>query len=96
MHMDKLIKISTSSIVFRKFRKHYKDKAAKIEISEKPDKKYKIYNPKSKKWFHFGSTQEDYTKHKDTLRLIHFRLRNVKWSTQDLYTPGYASYWLLW
>ena len=31
-----------------------------------------IYDPNIKKWFHFGSTMEDYTRHGDTKRQIIF------------------------
>ena len=55
-----------------------------------------IYDPNIKKWFHFGSTMSDYTRHGDTKRQIIFLRRNKRWAESDIYTPAYASYYLLW
>ena len=55
-----------------------------------------IYDTNIKKWFHFGSTMEDYTKHKDKHRRINFFIRNQKWAEADMYTAAHASYYLLW
>jgi hypothetical protein len=55
-----------------------------------------IYNPENGKWFHFGSTMEDYTKHQDQQRRINFLIRNQRWAEADMYTSAYASYYLLW
>ena len=55
-----------------------------------------IYDPNIKKWFHFGSTMEDYTRHGDKQRQINFLRRNKRWADADIYTPAYASYYLLW
>ena len=55
-----------------------------------------IYNPDKGKWFHFGSTMEDYTKHQDQQRRINFLIRNQRWAEADMYSAAYASYNLLW
>ena len=47
----------------------YLGKTAKICPSDRPEKKYKIYDPKNNKWVNFGQIgYEDYTKHKDKIR----------------------------
>jgi hypothetical protein len=55
-----------------------------------------IYDSNIKKWFHFGSTMEDYTRHGDTKRQINFLRRNKRWADADIYSSAYASYTLLW
>ena len=55
-----------------------------------------IWDPDKEKWFHFGSTMEDYTFHRDLQRQIIFLRRNKRWAYADIYTPTYASYSLLW
>jgi ribosomal silencing factor RsfS len=66
MKINDLKKLSNPEIVFEKFRKYKGNDNATIEISNKPDKKYKvIYNGRST---HFGSTMEDYTKHGNKAR----------------------------
>jgi len=55
-----------------------------------------IYDPEKSKWFHFGSTMTDWTRHGDIQRRMNFLRRNQKWSESDMYTPSYASYNLLW
>ena len=55
-----------------------------------------IYNPENGKWFHFGSTMEDYTKHQDQQRRINFLIRNQRWAERDMYSPAYASNSLIW
>jgi len=55
-----------------------------------------IYDTDKGKWFHFGSTMEDYTRHGDTKRQIIFLKRNKRWADADIYTAAYSSYTLLW
>ena len=55
-----------------------------------------IYDPDKNKWFHFGSTMTDWTRHGDTRRRINFLIRNQKWADADIYSSAYASYYLLW
>jgi hypothetical protein len=55
-----------------------------------------IYDPEKGKWFHFGSTMSDYTKHKDKKRRLNFLIRNAKWADAAIYSAAYASFTLLW
>jgi|LakMenE18May11ns_1017448.scaffolds.fasta_scaffold8491515_1 hypothetical protein len=72
-------------------------KEARIIISPKKDKKYRIYNPLTNKYVDFGYYgMEDYTKHKDKERQRRFKLRNKKWANSEPYTPSFLSYYLLW
>jgi len=95
MKYEDLIKISDPYKVYIKFIETYPCDS-EIKISTRKDKKYMIYNPENGKWFHFGSTMEDYTKHKDQQRRINFLIRNQRWAEADMYSAAYASYTLLW
>ncbi len=89
---------SNPQMVFQKAKMMYGDDV-EIKLSTRKDKKYMLLNPNNNKWVHFGTMKppmEDYTKHKDKIRRDKFRIRNKKWSTQDEYTPGFLSYYLLW
>ena len=55
-----------------------------------------IYNTDKGEWFHFDSTLSDWTRHGDKQRRINFKTRNKRWAESDIYTPAYASYYLLW
>ena len=55
-----------------------------------------IYNPNTCKWFHFGSTMEDFTRHGDSERSERFLTRNNRFKNYSMYTPAYSSYYLLW
>jgi hypothetical protein len=55
-----------------------------------------IYDPDKNKWFHFGSTMSDWTRHGDTKRRLKFKTRNRRWADADIYSSAYASYTLLW
>jgi len=68
-----------------------------LELSTQKNKKYMILNPDTNKWIHFGNINyEDYTKHKDKQRRERFLIRNDKWKYNDIYTPSYLSFYLLW
>ena len=71
MKYEDLVKISDLYTVYTKFKKIYPSDSG-IKISTRKNKKYMIYDPNIKKWFHFGSTMEDYTRHGDTKRQINF------------------------
>jgi len=71
MKYEDLVLISDPYTVNTKFKKIY-PRDSDIKISTRKTKKYMIYDPNIKKWFHFGSTMEDYTKHKDKHRRINF------------------------
>ena len=44
-----------------------------------------IYDTDNGKWFHFGSTMEDYTFHRDLQRRLKFKTRNKRWAESDIY-----------
>jgi len=52
MKYEDLIKISDPYKVYIKFKEIYHCDS-EIRISTRKDKKYMIYNPENKKWFHF-------------------------------------------
>ena len=95
MKYEDLILISDPYTVYTKFKKIYQSDS-EIKISTRKNKKYMIYDPNIKKWFHFGSTIKDYTRHGDTKRQINFLRRNKRWADADIYSSAYASYTLLW
>lgn len=65
--------------------------------SNRKNKKYKVQNPETKEWIHFGDSRyEDYTKHKDEKRRENFRRRNKSWKDAPVFTPRYFSYHFLW
>ena len=83
--------ISNPAKVKANFRKYKGNDDAKLELSEKKDKKYKVIV--DGKTIHFGSTMQDYTKHKDTTRQKSYLARakgitgnwkSNKWSPNNL------------
>ena len=94
MKYEDLMKISDPYTVYTQFKSIYPCDSH-IVISTRNNKKYMIYVPHLDKYIHFGSTMEDYTKHKDTRRRINFLIRNQKWADADIYSAAYASYTLL-
>jgi hypothetical protein len=95
MKYEDLILISNPYTVYTKFKKIYPSDS-EIKISTRKNKKYMIYDIEKNKWFHFGSTMSDYTRHGDTKRRTNFLRRNKKWADADIYSSAYASYNLLW
>ena len=75
MKYEDLVLISDPYTVYTKFKKIYPSDS-EIKISTRKNKKYMIYDPNIKKWFHFGSTMEDYTFHRDLQRRLKFKTRN--------------------
>ena len=72
-------------------------KDARIVLSPRKSKKYRIYNPLTNKYIDFGEMgYEDFTKHKDKERQRRFKLRNAKWADTEPYTSSFLSYYLLW
>jgi hypothetical protein len=54
----------------------YLGKTAKLYPANNPQKKYKIYDSKNKKWVNFGQIgYEDFTKHKDKTRRRNYLTR---------------------
>jgi hypothetical protein len=80
--------------------KKYLGKNVAIELSNKKDKKYMVYNPNTKKWVYFGQIgYEDFTKHKDPKRRENYlkRTANMKGNWKDdKYSPNNLSRNLLW
>lgn len=79
---------------------NYIGKDVIIDISNKHNKKYMIYNPTIEKWIHFGQMgYEDFTYHKDSTRRENYlkRTANIKgdWK-DDKYSPNNLSRNLLW
>lgn len=71
-----------------------------IDVSNRKDKKYMVYNPQSEKWVHFGQMNyEDFTKHNDLNRRNRYlnRAMNIRgdWK-DDKYSPNNLSIHLLW
>lgn len=95
MKYEDLLEISDPYIVYNKFKKIYPPDS-ELRISTRKDKKYMLWNPEKEKWFHFGSTMEDYTYHGDKKRRNNFLRRNQKWADADMYSAAYSSYNLLW
>lgn len=97
MKESELIKISNPSIVKKKFNTYKGSDNATLEISEKPDKKYKVLH--NGKTIHFGSTLEDYTYHKNDTRRQAYLKRSAgikgNWKS-DKYSPNMLSRSLLW
>ena len=93
---EEILKYSNPKTVFLKA-KRLLGKDVEIKLSTRKDKKYMILNPENDKWVHFGQmSYQDYTKHKDKLRREMFINRNHKWAYNDVYTPSYLSFYLLW
>ena len=95
MKYEDLVLISDPYKVYSKFKKIYSCDSD-IKIRTRKNKKYMVYDPNIKKWFHFGSTMEDYTFHRDLQRRLKFKTRNRRWADADIYSSAYASYTLLW
>jgi hypothetical protein len=98
MKEDALVKISNPTTVKRKFAAYAKGDGAKLSISNRPDKKYKVIKPDGTT-VHFGSTLEDYTKHGDDKRRAAYLKRSAgikgNWRS-DKYSPNSLARALLW
>lgn len=71
-----------------------------LSVSERKDKKYKIYDPYKEKWVHFGHIKyQDFTKHKDEERRQRYlkRASHIKGDWKDnIYSPNVLSMLILW
>jgi len=94
MKPDKLKQISNPTEVRRKFNNASYN--GTIAISNRADKKYVYTSNKTNKKIHFGSTMQDFTKHKDKKRLDNFKSRNASWRTAPKESAAHLSYHLLW
>jgi|TARA_B110000285_G_scaffold22754_1_gene21973 hypothetical protein len=88
--------VSNPSKVFQNARKIYGNNV-KIDISDRKNKKYMIFDPHKKKYIHFGDIKySDFTKTQDDEKRRLFRLRNHKWQDSPMYSASHMSYWILW
>jgi hypothetical protein len=80
--------------------KKYLGKDTLIQLSNKKDKKYMVYDPNTEKMIHFGQNgYEDFTKHKDENRRQRYlnRATKIKGNWKDnKYSPNNLSIHLLW
>jgi hypothetical protein len=80
--------------------KKYLGKDTLIQLSNKKDKKYMVYDPNTEKMIHFGQMgYEDFTKHKDENRRQRYlnRATKIKGNWKDnKYSPNNLSIHLLW
>jgi hypothetical protein len=80
--------------------KKYLGKNVYLKFSDKPKKKYMIFNPNTEKWVYFGQMgYEDFTKHGDVKRRYNYlrRATNMKGNWKDnKYSANNLSINLLW
>jgi hypothetical protein len=90
-------KVSNPTVVRSKFAKYKGSDDAKLELSEKKDKKYKVIH--DGKTTHFGSTMADFTVHKDKVKQKSYLARSAgikgNWKN-DKYSPNNLARNLLW
>ena len=95
--VNNINEISNPAKVRANFRKYKGNDSAKLELSEKKDKKYKVIV--DGKTVHFGSTMPDYTKHKDESRRKSYLARSGglpgNWKSNK-YSANNLSMWILW
>ena len=95
--VNNINEISNPAKVRANFRKYKGNDEAKLELSEKKDKKYKVIV--DGKTVHFGSTMEDFTKHKDESRRKSYLARSGglpgNWKSNK-YSANNLSMWILW
>ena len=78
----------------------YLGETAALYLSPKKDKKYRVYDPRLKKWVDFGQIgYEDFTKHNDEERRQNYLSRATKikgnWK-QNKYSPNNLAINVLW
>lgn len=90
-------KVSNPTVVRSKFAKYKGSDNAKLELSEKADKKYKVIH--NGKTTHFGSTMADFTKTGDKAKQKSYLARSAgikgDWKSNK-YSPNNLSRNLLW
>jgi uncharacterized membrane protein YvbJ len=95
--VNNINEISNPAKVRANFRKYKGNDDAKLELSEKKDKKYKVIV--DGKTVHFGSTMEDFTKHNDKTRQKSYLARSAgipgNWKSNK-YSANRLSRALLW
>jgi hypothetical protein len=93
-----LMKYSNPNRVLKNLEK-YLDKPVHLFLSTRKNKKYMIKKPDDT-WVHFGQMgYQDYTRHRDDVRRIHYlqRAENIhgNWK-HDKYSPNNLSIYGLW
>ncbi len=96
----KTIQKWTNPIQAQKMAHRYLGKTAKLYPAKNSQKKYRIYDPHTEKWIHFGQIgYEDYTKHKDKRRRKNYLTRTEymkgNWKTNK-YSANNLSRNILW
>ena len=95
--VNNITSVSNPAKVKANFRKYKGNDDAKLELSEKKDKKYKVIV--DGKTVHFGSTMEDYTKHSSETRKKSYlaRAKGIKgdWKSNK-YSANNLAINLLW
>jgi predicted methyltransferase len=98
MILSTLVKISNPTEVQRNFQRYRGKDNAKLYVSERHDKKYKVLRPDGKV-VHFGSRMPDYTKHRDEVRRKAYLVRSAgvkgDWR-DDKYSAANLARELLW
>jgi len=95
---DNLYKISNPKKAQKKAF-DYLGSTAILYKSDKPNKKYKILNPNTNKYIHFGSDMQDHLYHQNENRRHNYlkRSRNIKGNWKDdPYSPNNLSINILW
>jgi hypothetical protein len=97
---SKKLRIYSNPKIAQRKAYQYLGKTAKLYPSNNRVKKYKICDPKNKKWVHFGQIgYEDYTKHKNQKRRKMYLKRatsiNGKWKNNK-YSANNLAIHILW
>jgi hypothetical protein len=94
---DAIWEFSDPTLVLKNARKYYKQD---VYRSDKPAKKYMIYDPINEKMVYFGQMgYEDYTRHKDDRRRLNYlsRTANMRGNWKNnAYSANNLSRTLLW
>jgi len=97
--IEELLKYSNPELAQQKAYK-YLGKTAELFVSDKPDKKYDIFDPNLNKYISFGQMGfEDFTYHNDKARQQRYlnRATNIKgnWKNNP-YSPNNLAIHILW
>jgi len=97
---SKTLKKYSNPVIAQKMAYKYLGKTAKLYPATKKDKKYRIFDPKNKKWINFGQLKyEDYTKHRNKMKRHNYltRSKSIKgdWK-KNKYSPNNLSIHVLW
>ena len=97
--MNQIYQYSNPQIVYEKAKIYLGDDVI-LSLSDKPKKKYMVYNPNTNKWVYFGQMGfSDFTKHQDIERRNRYlsRATKIKGNWRDnLYSPNNLAIHLLW